>query len=157
MSATIVPYMERTRLYYEAQGFEKAYVWATFDEVPFAPLKKPLSESTITLLTTSSLHDRQPTDAREVGSGLLAEPPERLFGNDLSWHKQATHLDDLNSFFPVDHLSELVADGRLGRLAQRFHCLPTSYSQRESIEEDGPEVLRRCQEDEVDVALLVPL
>lgn len=157
MPAAPVPYMERTRLYYEAQGFERAYVWAAFEEVPFAPLRKSLSESTVTLLTTSSLYDRKPTDAREVASGRLAKPPERLFGNDLSWHKQATHLEDLNSFFPVDHLSDLVATGRLGRLAERFHCLPTSYSHRETTEVDAPEVLRRLREDEVDLALLVPL
>lgn len=155
--STPVQYMTRTRLYYEAQGFERPYVWAHFDDVPFEPLARPLSESTITLLTTSSLYDRRPTDEREVASGLLAEPPAQLFGNDLSWHKQATHLDDLNSFFPIDHLIGLVEAGRLGRLAQRFHCLPTSYSQRTTMEVDAPEVLKRCQEDGVDVALLVPL
>jgi hypothetical protein len=126
-------------------------------EVPFAPLTKPLSESAIALLTTSSLYDRTPADAREVASGLLAEPPDRLFGNDLSWHKKVTHLDDLDSFFPVNHLKDLVATGRLGRLARRFHCLPTSYSHRQTTETDAPEVLRRLQEDEVDVALLIPL
>lgn len=149
--------MERTRRYYEAQGFEKSYVWAHFDEVPFTPLTRPLAESTITILTTSSLYDRKPTDAREVASGLLAQPPDKLFGNDLSWHKKATHLDDLNSFFPIEHLAALVASGRLGRLAERFHCLPTSYSQRETLTEDAPEVLRRCRQDGVDVALMVPL
>lgn len=152
-----VPYMERTRLYYQAQGFERAYVWPHFDEVPFTPLTKPLSESTVTVLTTSSLYDRKPTDEREVASGLLTEPPDRLFGNDLSWHKQATHLDDLNSFFPVNHLAALVEEGRLGRLAQGFHCVPTSYSQRETVEVDAPELLRRCRKDAVDVALLIPL
>ncbi len=157
MNTATVRYMERTRLYYEAQGFEKPYVWAHFDEVPFTPLEKSLAESTVTILTTSSLYDRSPTDAREVASGLLANPPTQLFGNDLSWHKQATHLDDLNSFFPIEHLSALIDAGRLGRLADRFHCLPTSYSQRETMVEDAPIVLRRCQEDGVDVALLVPL
>lgn len=157
MAAEFVPYMERTRLYYEAQGFERPYVWAGFEDVPFCELAKPLSEATITLLTTSSLHARAPTDAREVASGSLDQPPERLYGDDLSWHKQATHLDDLNSFFPVGPLQELVRSGRLGRLARRFHCLPTSYSQRQTMDEDAPEVFRRCQEDAVDVALLVPL
>jgi len=152
-----VPYMERTCLYYEAQGFEKPYVWAEFPDVPFTPLEKPLAESTIALMTTASLVDRSATDPREVASCLTSTPPERLFANDLSWDKQATHLDDLNSYFPIDHLGALAASGRVGGLARRFHCLPTSYSQRRTLEEDAPEVLRRCREDEVDVALLVPL
>ena len=46
MSGQPVPYMARTRRYYEAQGFERAYVWAHFEEVPFTPLAKPLAEST---------------------------------------------------------------------------------------------------------------
>ena len=35
-----VPYMERTRQYYRALGYTKDYVWAKFDDVPFAPLRK---------------------------------------------------------------------------------------------------------------------
>jgi len=157
MAELPVPYMERTRLYYQAQGFPKAYVWAQHGDVPFARLAKPLAESTVSLMTTASLYDRAPTDARAVASGLMAEPPSRLFANDLSWDKQATHLDDLNSYFPIDHLSDLVANRRIGRLAERFHCVPTGYSQQHTHTVDAPEILRRCRQDEVDVALLVPL
>jgi hypothetical protein len=149
--------MQRTRRYYEAQGFEKPYVWAEFKDVPFTSLTKPLADSTVTLMTTASLYDRAATDPREVASGLMAQPPERLYANDLSWDKQATHLDDLNSYFPIDHLTGFVANGRIGRLARRFHCVPTGYSQRRTLEQDAPEILRRCREDAVDVALLVPL
>ena len=157
MTTSTVPYMERTRLYYQAQGFTRPYVWASYSDVPFTPLTRPLAESTIGIMTTASLYDRTATDSRAVAAGLTAEPPERLFANDLSWDKQATHLDDLNSYFPIDHLADLVASNRIGRLAERFQCLPTSYSQRQTLEEDAPEVLRRCREDSVDVALLVPL
>ncbi|HCI88374.1 MAG TPA: reductase, partial [Gammaproteobacteria bacterium] len=34
---------------------------------------------------------------------------------------------------------------------------PTAYSQRQTLEEDAPELLERLQEDQADVALLVPL
>jgi hypothetical protein len=152
-----VPYMERSRLYYEAQGFETPYTWAHFAEVPFSPLAKPLSDSTLALLTTSSLYDRAATDPREVASGSTAEPPARLFANDLAWDKKATHLDDLNSYFPIDHLQALISEGRIGALVERFHCVPTEYSQRRTTMDDAPELLRRCREDGVDVALLVPL
>ena len=36
----LVPYMERTRLFYRAQGFEKDYKWAHFETVPFSMPKK---------------------------------------------------------------------------------------------------------------------
>lgn len=157
MTRPPVRYMERTRLYYEAQGFDKPYVWAHFEEVPFAPLAKPLAESKLALITTASLYDRAATDLREVASGSTVEPPPRLFANDLSWDKKATHLDDLASYLPIDPLGNLVASGRIGSLAERFHCLPTEYSQQRSLMSDAPEILKRCREDAVEVALLVPL
>lgn len=157
MTAQPVRYMDRTRRYYAAQGFEKAYAWAHFDDTPFAPLAKPVADSTLVLITTAALYDRQATDPRMVASGEVAEPPERLFGNDLSWDKRETHLDDLNSYFPIDRLRELVAEGRLGGIAPRFHCVPTEYSQRRTMTNDAPEILARCQEDGADIALLVPL
>src|SRR5437660_557600 len=38
-----VQYMARTRYYYRALGYDRDYVWATHDDVPFTPLPKPLS------------------------------------------------------------------------------------------------------------------
>jgi len=152
-----VPYMDRTRRYYAAQGFGKPYQWAHFEETPFAPLTKPLAESRLVLITTAALYDRAATDPRRVASASTDESPERLFANDLAWDKRATHLDDLNSYFPIDRLRECVAAGQIRGLAPRFHCVPTEYSQRRTMEADAPEVLERCREDHADVAMLVPL
>lgn len=159
MSDSIEPvqYMERSRAYYAAQGYERAYVWAHFDDVPFTRLARPLAQSRLVLITTASLTDRRATDARRIASGSTIDPPARLYGSDLFWAKEETHLDDLNSFFPIDHLKRAVNDGRIGSLAPRFHCVPTSYSQRQSIDTDAPQVIGLCREDAVDVALLVPL
>ncbi len=152
-----VRYMERSREYYAAQGFEKAYTWAHFDSVPFTELSQPVSSLRLGLITTAATYARTSTDPRAVDSGSTVEPPERLYANDLSWDKNATHLDDLGSYFPVEHLKQAVAAGRLGSVSERFYCAPTSYSQRETIEEDSPKILEMCREDGVDVALLVPL
>jgi len=157
MTSQPVRYMERSRSYYEAQGFDTPYVWAHFDAVPFQPLGRSLADSTLALLTTSSLIDRAASDRREVASGFTANPPEHLYANDLAWDKRATHLDDRSSYFPIDQLNALVSEGRIGRLAERFHCVPTEYSQRRTMTTDAPELLRRCREDGADAALLVPL
>ena len=157
MMAEPIGYMERTRRYYEAQGFEKAYAWAHFDDIPFTPLDKPVSESTLVLITTMALHDRGASDVRHVASGSTRETPARLFGDDLSWDRTATHLEDRESYVPIDALHELVRQRRVGALAERFHCAPTEYSQRRTRQADAPEILRRCREDGADVALLVPI
>ena len=39
--------MERTRLYYRALGYVSDYVWATFADVPFVRLQKPLAGAKI--------------------------------------------------------------------------------------------------------------
>lgn len=159
MNASFEPvrYMDRSRAYYEAQGYERPYVWAHFDDVPFAQLRKPLADSRLALITTAALYARRPSDHREVAWGSTIDAPEVLYGGDLFWDKEATHLDDLNSFFPIDHLRRAVEEGRLGSLAPRFYCAPTSYSQRQTLEHDAPQVLGLCREDAVDVALLVPI
>ena len=61
------------------------------------------------------------------------------------------------SYLPIEPLRELVAEGRLAALTERFHCAPTEYSQRRTREADAPEILQRCRKDGADVALLVPL
>ena len=150
--------MARTRAYYAAQGFDTAYVWAHFDDVPFTPLSKPLGQSKLAIITTASLYERTFSDVPRRCLGVDDfDPPERLYGNDLQWDKNATHLDDLNAFFPLECLKALVEAGRVGSITARFHCAPTEYSQRRTRIVDAPEVLRRCREDGADVAMLVPL
>jgi hypothetical protein len=160
---TFISYIDRTRELYLAQGYGNPYQWAYFDEVPFAPLPKPLSECRLTLITTASPVREDSTSqaglpmAKEVSSGATASPPERLYTADLAWDKENTHTDDLDSFFPIHRLQELAEAGRIGGLAARYHGAPTEYSQRRTLERDAPEILRRCREDGVEAALLVPL
>ncbi|HEU4428696.1 MAG TPA: hypothetical protein VFT98_08080 [Myxococcota bacterium] len=160
---TFVSYIDRTRDYYGAQGYERPYVWARHTDAPFTPLAKPLAESRVALITTASpWRDEKPVDGvlrggKQVWSGPSAEPPERLFTDDLAWDKQATHTRDTESYLPLRRLAEYVAAGRIGGVAPRFHGVPTDYSQRRTTEQDAPEILARCRADGADVALLVPL
>lgn len=152
-----VPYIRRSREYYEAQGFERAYRYTHFESAPFAALPKPLEKCTLGLVTTASTYPRAPLEPRRVDSGPTTPPPAKLYTADLSWDKEATHTDDVNTFCPIEHLQSLAVEGRIGALATRFHCAPTDYSQRTTLEKDAPELYRRLLEDGADIALLVPL
>ena len=152
-----VAYIRRSREYYEAQGFERAYRYAHHETAPFARLPKPLKDCTVGLVTTASTYPRARLEPRKIDSGATMPPPARLFADDLSWDKRATHLDDINTFCPIEHLQALARTGVIGALAPRFHCAPTEYSQRTTLEQDAPELHRRLLEDEADVALLIPL
>ncbi len=54
---TFVSYIDRSREYYAAQGYTQPYTWAHYHEVPFAPLRKPLSECRVGLVTTAGRKD----------------------------------------------------------------------------------------------------
>src|SRR5215813_213902 len=49
-----IAYMERTREYYLALGYGNPYAWARHEDAPFEPLRKPLSRSRVTLITTAA-------------------------------------------------------------------------------------------------------
>lgn len=152
-----VAYMARTRAYYAAQGFPRSYEYAHHTDAAFAALPAPLTQCTVGLVTTASLEQRAPLEPRKVASAPCEPAPQRLFTDDLSWDKEATHTDDAGSFCPIEVLQELTQEGFIGGLAERFHCAPTEYSQRTTRETDAPEILRRLRDDGADIALLVPL
>ncbi len=153
---TFVSYIDKSREYYLTRGYGNPYRWAYFDEVPFTLLKQPLSQGVVTLITTAHEGVGAPS-FRNVYSVPSDPAPARFSTDGLFWDRLATHTEDLDSFFPVHRLEDLVRDGRIGRLASRLHGVPTEYSQRKTIERDAPEIFRRCKEDEVAAALLVPL
>ncbi len=148
-----IGYMERTRLYYRALGYDNDYVWAHFAEVPFAPLPGPLAEMRIGLVTTAGPPGGYPRDEkglRHVWSGAIDPPPHRL-ATDVAWDRETTHTDDRASFLPIEAAAELM------RLVPRFHGVPTEYSHRKTMTEDAPEVLARLRDDGAQAAILVPL
>lgn len=156
---TFVSYIDKSREYYAARGYRNPYRWAHFDDVPFASLPRPLSQTAVTLITTAHrIPAAGETPSLDAVYSVPSDAPQtRLSTDGLFWDRLATHTDDLDSYFPVHRLQEFVREGRIGRLAQRLHGVPTEYSQRLTKERDAPEILRRCREDGAGAAILVPL
>jgi hypothetical protein len=163
--ASYVRYIDRTRDYYKTKGYEKPYQWAHFEDVPFTPLRKPLAESRVTLISTSEItvrgaEKKEGDDESNVG-GMYSLPSnvpvEQLYSPSHSYDRVATTLEDVDAFYPTTALHEAVKTGRIGSVAERFHGVFNAYSQRRTRERDAMEVLKRCREDGVDVAVLVPV
>jgi len=154
-----VDYMARSREYYLAQGYATPYAWAHHSTIPFSNLKVPLNQASVALVTTAShsREDGQPANPKCTEIGMSDRPPEKFFTEDLAWDKVATHTDDLGSYFPLEALHKLAVEGEIGRIASRYYCLPSKYSQRETLEVDGPEIVQSCLENEVTAVVLVPL
>ncbi len=161
-----VHYLERTRTYYSTLGYP-AYRWASFSEVPFQPLEKPLAESTLVLITTAAPHrpelgDQGPGAPYNASAKFFrtytadVEPVPDLRIAHLGYDRKHTTAEDPATWLPVARLAEAVSGGRLGTLASRLIGVPTNRSQRVTIEQDAPDALAACRALGADVALLVP-
>lgn len=163
---TYVRYIDKTRDYYAKEGYEKAYQWAHFEKVPFTALKKPLSECRLTLISTSDVaiknEEEEEKSLGEMFAGQVYSipsdiPVDKLFSRQEHFDKYATHLEDVDTYFPITRLHEAAADGRVKSIAPRLHGVCTAYSHRRTLEIDAPEVLQRCKEDQVDACILTPV
>jgi hypothetical protein len=162
-----IPYMQRTRDYYLALGYGNPYRWAHYVDVPFAPLRTPLDQARVALITTAAPF--QP-GAGDQGPGVPynaaakfyqvysvpadSQPDVRI--SHVGYDRTHTSAEDVNTYLPLARMKEAVVAGRIGALGRRVHGAPTNRSQRVTVETDAPEILRRCQEDGIDAAVLAP-
>ena len=158
-------YMERTRRYYLALGYDNPYAWAHHDDVPFHPHTLPLAQTRVTLITTAAPFqaDKGPQGPRapynagpkfyKVYSGDTSQSHDVRIAH-VAIDRYHTHMEDMNSWFPLPAMQRLSVQG-LFQLAPRFHGLPTNRSQRHTLGVDVPDLIARCQADQVNAALLV--
>lgn len=161
-----IQYLSRTRAWYSALGYEP-YRWPHNDEVPFAPLDKPLSECRLGLVTTAAPHqpdkgDQGPGAAYngsakffDVYSSEVADPLDVRISH-IGYDRNHSKADDPNTWLPLPRLHEAVAAGRIGSLTERFYGAPTVRRVRSTTEEHAPRIVEMLQEDGADIALLVP-
>ena len=161
-----IPYLQRIRDYYLALGYPAPYRGAHYAEVPFAKLPRPLSECRVALITTAAplqpeKGDQGPGAAYNAGAKFY-----RVYSGDtacdhdlrishVGYDRAHTTAEDGNTWFPLPALRRAAAEGRIGEVAPRFHGAPTNRSHRTTLEEDCPELLRRCREDGADAVILV--
>jgi len=150
-----VSYIDKSRAYYEAHGYERAYQWAHYLEVPFCRLKQSLSESRLGIVTTADKGKRDAPRNEKLFVESNAHAGSLL--TEKSWDREATHTDDPETYLPVKRLEELTQAGRFASLSPRFYGVPTDYSQRLTRERDAPQIERWLREDAVDTALLVAI
>ena len=149
------------------QLFVRTYRWRKIDPVPWTPLAKPLSECRAALVTSAgfSLADQPPFDESIRGGdfSFRAIPSDtdvtRLANSQRS--EAFDHrgmLEDPNLAFPLDRLRELVARGRLGSLATaNLSFMGSITAPGRLVQQTAPEAAAILVQDQVDIALLVPV
>ena len=130
----------------------------------FTPLRTPLAESRVALVTTAGAHlvDQEPFHVETVAG----DPTYRLLPDDLdvadlrfthTHYDTAPATEDPNCVFPIDRLHELVDRGRVGS-ASGVHIGMMGFNPDPSPIQDvlAPRVAGILADAEVDVAIMVP-
>jgi D-proline reductase (dithiol) PrdB len=162
-----IPYMARTREYYRAIGYDMPYRWAHFVTAPFQPLRRPLKEARVAIITTAAPYDPAKGDQ---GPGAPYNGGAKFYSvydgdtskehdlriSHIAYDRAHTSAEDSGTYFPLPQMRRLAREGRIGQVAPRFFGAPTNRSQRVTIETDAPDILARSRADQVDAAVLVP-
>lgn len=147
--------------------FLKAHPWRRIDPVPWTPLRKPLSECRLALVSSAGfiLPGQEPFQANLAGGdGSFREIPSDVDVSTLVDAHRSPSFDhagmdsDPNLAFPIDRARELAAAGRIRSVNHRHLSFMGSITAPgRLIRDHAPEAARRLREDGADVALLVPV
>ena len=147
--------------------FLRGYRWRRIDPVPWTPLRKPLAECRLALISSAGfvLPGQEPFDKNRRGG----DPSFRAIPWDADVRQlHETHrsdafdrdglAEDPNVAFPIDRTRELAERGRVGSVNRRHLSFMGSITAPgRLIRNTAPEAARLLAADDVDVALLVPV
>jgi D-proline reductase (dithiol) PrdB len=92
--------------------------------VPWTPVRKPLSDCTVAIVTTAGVHHREHEPfnmADQMGDPTFRVIDARRPNETLAiTHDYYDHTDaerDINIVYPIDRLRELAAEGHVGRVS----------------------------------------
>lgn len=157
-----VDYLERTRDQYAALGYPP-YRWVTNpDTPPWAAVRKPLATSRVGLIASGGIyvagqvafHYKDDTSFRIVD---METPTGNLRATHFAYDLRDARSDP-NVVFPIDTLRALAAEGYIGGVSPKAYTFMGGiYSSRKVRELLAPALAERITNDEVDLALLVPV
>lgn len=155
------------RLFLRGYPF-KRYAPRSDDPVTTAatPLRKPLTECTVALVTTAglSLPGQPPFDmAIKMGDSSFREFSSDVEVDLLEMHQRSWAFDhrgvlrDRNIALPLDRLREMQKRGEIGAIAlHHYSFMGSIVGPTNLIRASAPNVARRLVKDGVDVVLLTP-
>jgi hypothetical protein len=162
----------------QIQAYAAAGQWA-YEDAPFTPLQKPLSESRLALITSTGHfvagQDPEPFGVKamtqeqavqRIGDFLKAEPTLSAIPMDASRDKlRVRHggydirgvQTDLNVALPIDRLKEFVSVGEIGELLPNAYSFVGATAQLRLLKQAGPQWVEMLKAQQADAALLVPV
>ena len=133
------------------------------DDAPWAPMRKPLSQSKVAVVSTAGLHLRGDKLFQGGDPSYRVVPSDAKTGDVILSHVSIGFdytgiYRDLNLAFPLDRMRELDQQGTVGSLAKSYYSfMGAQRDPRIIIEETGPEVAALMHGEGVDLVLLAPV
>lgn len=137
--------------------------------IPWTPLRKPLSECTVAMLSSAGVALKNDTPFDQEGerkNPWWGDPSYRILPKNATeedvrlYHM---HIDpsyaaqDLNCLFPLQRLQEMETSGRIGRMSPRnYSMMGYLLNPEQLLNETVPAMIRDLKEDLADVVVLVP-
>ena len=156
-----IDYIQRTYEQYDALGYP-AYNWVYSETPPpFEPLTKPVRESRVALIASGGIyvkgqiafHFKDDFSYREIDRDT---PPKDLRATHFAYDLKDVR-EDANVVFPLETLNALADADEIGEVGPRAYTFMGGiYSSRKVESILAPALADRLQDDEVDLALLVP-
>jgi D-proline reductase (dithiol) PrdB len=162
---------------WQVRAYSGDVEWA-YDEGPFTPLRKPVSQSRLALVTSSGhfvegddpapfgVNDMtQEEAAKRIIEFCRATPTLSMIPSDTPQQKlRVRHggydvraaRTDHNVVFPLEILLELEREGAIGELASKAYSFVGACSQIRLLKQTGPQWVRLLQQEQPDAVLLVP-
>jgi D-proline reductase (dithiol) PrdB len=138
--------------------------------IPWTPLRKPLSESTVALISTAGIakRDDEPFDQEgEWQNPWWGDPSYRTIPRTATekdvrlYHLHINHAfanQDLNCVLPLQRLDELVTEGVAGRSADtHYSFMGYILDAQELLQKSVPKIIAGLQDQGVDAVVLVPV
>jgi len=133
---------------------------AVFEKTAFTT-PKPLSESTVAILTSAALHHPEQPDFEPRDTSFRQLDPSRRDYRLGHWSQDVDQVGygiDYNVVFPIDRLDELAANGTIGAVSPVHLAYAGNQFEVSGIRLDsGPEGAKTLLDAGVDVVVLTPV
>ena len=151
----------------------------TYDDGPFTPLQKRVSDSSLALITSTG-HFVEGKDPEPLGAKNMTQ--QEAIEKISEFVKEAPQLSTLpvdtpedklrvrhggydirgvqadpNVAFPLQRLLDLEHEGVVGQLIRQAYSFVGACSQKRLLNQTGPQWIEIFQQQPMDVALLVPV
>jgi D-proline reductase (dithiol) PrdB len=126
--------------------------------IPFTPFRKRLEESTVCLVTTAAVRQKDDKPFQVEGDSTFRVIHSDCTTAELTFDD--AHYDhacveaDLNCVFPIDRLTELAREARIAGLADRHFSLGYSQALRDLRETTIPAMVHEVDRTRPDLVLL---